>query len=227
MSDQTANDVQAALGGQVAETPTGIGMVPPTPGPAATSLPVQFPQPQQPVPQQFAQPVQQPQVQPPVSQFPQQVQQPMAQPQVSAVQPPQQMQQPQVQQVAPNAAGAVPFVNPDPSQGINEPIMYDPNTGQPIPVVAPANQPAPISPQVAAQEQEQRELQEPPTVQELAEAANTLRATQPGISGQKIAALLDRVAEARIQSDNAQQGQVPQQFQQQFQQQPQGQFVTH
>lgn len=212
MRDQTANDVQAALGGQVAETPTGIGMVPPTPGPAATSLAPQFPQPQQAVPQQFQGQPQQPQVQ--------------AQPQVSAVQAPQQMQQPQVQEVAPNAAGAVPFVNPDPSQGINEPIMYDPNTGQPIPVVAPANQPAPISPQVAAQEQEQRELQEPPTVQELAEAANTLRATQPGISGQKIAALLDRVAEARIQSDNAQQSQVPQQFKQ-FAQQPQGQFVTH
>lgn len=223
MSDQTANDVQAALGGQVAETPTGIGMVPPTPGPAATSLPVQFPQPQQ---------VQPPQQQPPVQQFPQPQQQPMAQqPQVGAVQPPQQIQQPQMQQVAPNAAGAVPFVNPDPSQGINEPIMYDPQTGQPIPVVAPANQPAPISPQVQAQEQEQQELQEPPTVTELAEAANTLRATQPGISGQKIAALLDRVAEARIQSDAAQQQNIPQQFQpqpgQQWQQGQPGQFVTH
>lgn len=218
MDPQQQADVANALsGGAVAETPQGIGMVPPTPGPAATSL---DPALQPPAPQQVQQPIPQ-QIQQPI---PQQVQQPI----------PQQVQQPPVQQVAPNAPGAQPFINPDPNQGINEPVQIDPATGQPVPVIAPANQPGQISPQVEAQEQQRQALEEPPTVDELAAAANTLRATMPDITGAKIAALLDRVAEARIQQDRAQQQQIPQQFQPQIQQgpgvmsqqPPQGPFVT-
>lgn len=121
---------------------------------------------------------------------------------VVPVQPPApQLQSPPVQTVAPNAAGAQPFVNPDPDSAINEPPKIDPATGQVIPVVAPANQPGPVSPQVEAEEQRQKEIAEPASVAELAEAANLCRSAMGSPSGERVATLLDKVAEARIESE--------------------------
>lgn len=102
--------------------------------------------------------------------------------------------------VAPTDPSVPPFVNPDPDSGITEPPKLD-SQGNVIPVVAPANQESPVSPQVVAQEEAQKEAEQPPTIAELAACANALRVGQGDNGGVKVAALLDRVAQKRIDNE--------------------------
>lgn len=104
--------------------------------------------------------------------------------------------------VAPNAAGSEPFINPDPDSAISEPPKVDAQ-GKVVPVIAPANQPSPVSPQVEAQKAAQKDAEEPPTIQELAACANALRSGMMDHGGLKVAALLDRVTQKRIEQDES------------------------
>lgn len=102
--------------------------------------------------------------------------------------------------VAPSDPSVPPFVNPDPDSAITEPPQLNPD-GTVKEVIAPANQPSPVSPQVVAQEEAKKEAEEPPTIQELAACANALRVGQGDNGGHKVAALLDRVARKRIDNE--------------------------
>lgn len=189
--EQSASDVAVAIGGDGGQAP----------GPAATSIDpvIAAKQALADAEAQQAQAAQAAQV-PPGQAQPVPAEAPTPGGGVVPVQPPQSQPVP-IQVVAPNAPGSQPFVNPDPSSAINEPPKFDPQTGQPIAVVAPANQPAPISPQLVAQQEAEKEASEPPTVAELAEAANLCRASLAHPGGSRVATLLDRVAESRIASE--------------------------
>lgn len=102
-----------------------------------------------------------------------------------------------VTEVAPSDSNTPPFVNPDPDSGIKEPPKLEAD-GSVAPVVAPANQESPVSPQVTAQEEAKKEAESPPTIAELAACANALRSGMLDNGGLKVAALLDRVAQRRI-----------------------------
>lgn len=157
----------------------------------------------------------------------------LAQPQQGQQPQQPQIQQPQVQQVAPTNPGTPEFINPHPDSAIQEPPRFDSQTGQPLQIIAPANQPPPANPQIEAQEAQRQADAQPPSVAELAEASNALRQVLSDTCGSKIAALLDRVAEARIseerqqqQQQQIQQGQPVARFDPQTGQ-PVQQFITH
>lgn len=104
--------------------------------------------------------------------------------------------------VAPSDPNVPPFINPDPDSAITEPPKLA-EDGTVEPVVAPANQPSPVSPQVVAQEEAKAEAEKPPTIKELADCANSLRTGMGDNGGHKVAALLDRVAQRRIDKEQA------------------------
>lgn len=107
-----------------------------------------------------------------------------------------------VTEVAPTDPSVPPFINPDPDSAITEPPKLGAD-GTVEPVVAPANQPSPVSPQVVAQEEAKAEAEKPPTIKELAACANSLRTGMSDDGGHKVAALLDRVAQRRIDKEQA------------------------
>lgn len=107
-----------------------------------------------------------------------------------------------VTEVAPSDPNVPPFINPDPDSAITEPPKLAAD-GTVEPVVAPANQPSPVSPQVVAQEEAKAEAEKPPTIKELADCANSLRTGMGDNGGHKVAALLDRVAQRRIDKEQA------------------------
>lgn len=104
--------------------------------------------------------------------------------------------------VAPTDPNVPPFINPDPDSAITEPPKLAAD-GTVEPVVAPANQPSPVSPQVVAQEEAAKELERAPSISELASCANALRTGQGDNGGHQVAALLDRVAQRRIDREQA------------------------